>query len=519
MLKAFSIKSGLTCVIAVFVVILGILSAVGGVALKQNNDDLRSMYEVDTRSLVALKTSDALLQRARVSLDSYLSLYGLGDPEPTLLSGARQDLKDSETEFSQYLSLQKSTDSEAIRQLAASRRLVLDKSVLPAADALGHMDFGGFKELQGKATQDAVASYQRAMKDRENAVVDSQRERYAQAQSRFHLTIAALVGTAIIALAVGVIARLALVGIVVRPVAEIKSHLARIASGNLQGDVLVEYRNEMGTLLADVRTMQDALVRTVRSVRSGTETINLGAQEIASGNTDLSRRTEQQAASLELAAANMAQLTRAVKSNAETADAVSRQALTASQTASAGGEVVHEVVRTMQGISEHSGKIVEIVVLIESIAFQTNILALNAAVEAARAGELGRGFAVVAGEVRSLAQRSAQAAKEIKHLIDATVGKIAEGSQLAESAGAIMTDVVSSVTTVSGLMCDVQRATQEQSRDIGQVSDAVLLMDKATQQNAALVEEAAAAAESLKQQAALLDEVVSEFKIAAPVER
>ncbi|MEX3940586.1 methyl-accepting chemotaxis protein [Paraburkholderia sp. BR10937] len=515
MLKGLSIKRGLTCVISVFVVILALTSSAGILALKLNNDALRAMYEVDTSSLVALKTSDALLQRARVSLDSYLSLYGLGDPEPDLLLGARQDLKDSELEFSKYLSLQSGADSEAARQLAGRRRSVLDKAILPAAEALSQMDFGRFKELQGKATQDAVASYQSAMKARENAVVDLQRERFAQAQSRFHSMVAMLAATSIVALAVGIGARRILVGIVVRPVAEIQAHLARIASGNLQGDVLAESRNEMGMLMADVRTMQDALVRTVRSVRGGTETINVGAQEIASGSADLSRRTEQQAASLELAAANMAQLTRAVKKNAETANSVSRQALVASQTASAGGEVVHEVVRTMQGISVHSSKVAEIVGLIESIAFQTNILALNAAVEAARAGELGRGFAVVASEVRSLAQRSAQAAKEIKQLIDATVGKIDEGSLLAQRAGTIMTEVVSSVTAVSGLMAELHRATQEQSHDIEQVNGAVAQMDTTTQQNAALVEQAAAAAQSLKEQAALLDDVVSEFKLAS----
>jgi methyl-accepting chemotaxis protein len=206
-----------------------------------------------------------------------------------------------------------------------------------------------------------------------------------------------------------------------------------------------------------------------------------------------------------------------VKQNAENADKASRQALSASQTASAGGQVVDDVVRTMQGISVHSTKIAEIVGLIDSIAFQTNILALNAAVEAARAGELGRGFAVVASEVRSLAQRSAQAAKEIKQLIDDTVGKITEGSVLAERAGRTMTDVLSSVTSVSGLMVEIYDAAQEQSRGIEEVSKAVVEMDATTQQNAALVEEASAAAQSLEQQAVLLSSAVATFKLESDV--
>jgi methyl-accepting chemotaxis protein-1 (serine sensor receptor) len=514
MFKGLTIRAGMTLVIAVFVIILAVESVAGIGALKLSNDALREMYETDTSALVALKTSDALLQRARVSLDSYHALYGLGDPEPALLDAARLDIRDSDRQFASFLSLQSQYgQSPAATQLKKQRRTVLDNAVLPGLEALEHMNFGRFKELQGNETQACVDAYQHSRRQSENSVMAGQRARYAQAQTRFRMMVAMLAATALAALAIGVFARAILVGIVVRPVAQIMEHLRRIASGNLSGDVLVQHRNEMGALLADLKTMQEALVQTVRSVRTSTESINCGAQEIASGSADLSRRTEQQAASLELTGARMKQLTSAVKQNAENADKASRQALSASQTASAGGQVVHDVVRTMQGISVHSTKIAEIVGLIDSIAFQTNILALNAAVEAARAGELGRGFAVVASEVRSLAQRSAQAAKEIKQLIDDTVGKITEGSVLAERAGRTMTDVLSSVTSVSGLMVEIFDAAQEQSRGIEEVSKAVVEMDATTQQNAALVEEASAAAQSLEQQAVLLSSAVATFKL------
>jgi methyl-accepting chemotaxis protein len=518
MFKGFSIRAGTTLVISIFVAILAIVSVAGIVSLKLSNDALREMYETDTQALVSLKSSDALLQRARVSLDSYQALYGLGDPEPALLDEARQAIRESDRQFSSFLSLRSPyAQSQVASTLKTQRRAVLDKAVLPGLDALEHMSFGQFKALQGKETQTTVDAYQRAMTQSEDAVMNGQRTRYAQAQTRFRTMVATLAGTALLAIVIGVFARAILIGIVVRPVAQITAHLRRIASGNLSGEVSIQHRNEMGALLADLKTMQEALVQTVRSVRTSTESINSGAQEIASGSADLSRRTEQQAASLERTAASMKQLTVTVKRNAQNADTASAQALTASETASAGGQVVDDVVRTMQGISVHSGKIAEIVSLIESIAFQTNILALNAAVEAARAGELGRGFAVVASEVRNLAQRSAQAAKEIKELIDDTVGKIAEGSALAERAGRTMTDVVSSVTSVNKLMAEIHDAARQQSQGIEEVSNAVVQMDETTQQNAALVEQASAAAQSLEQQAVLLTSAVATFKLDSDV--
>jgi methyl-accepting chemotaxis protein I, serine sensor receptor len=500
MLRHISIRTSITLVIAVFFAILALASAAGIGALKQSNDALREMYENDTSALVSLKSSDELLQHARVSLDSYMALYGVGDPEPELLAAARNDLAESDRTFGNYLALQSKNreSAEAAAELKQKRMLFIKDAVLPSLDALNDMNFSGFKDLQGKKTQALANAYQTAMTARANAVIDRQKSRYADAQARFRFMVAALGGVSALALVIGLLARAMLVGVVARPVAQLMTHLKRIASGDLRADVVIERRNEMGALLADLKAMQDALADTVRSVRTSTESINGGAQEIATGSADLSQRTEQQAISLERTAASMEQLTSTVKRNADNADQANRQASHASETAALGGQVVSDVVKTMQGISAHSSKIAEIVGLIDSIAFQTNILALNAAVEAARAGELGRGFAVVASEVRSLAQRSASAAKEIKQLIVDTVDKIAEGSSLADKAGHTMTDIVSSVKMVSDYMTEIFAAAQEQSAGIEDINRAVIQMDSTTQQNAALVEQSTAAARSLE---------------------
>ena len=301
--------------------------------------------------------------------------------------------------------------------------------------------------------------------------------------------------------------------IVITPLNSSINHIQHIARGDLTQPIVVEGRNEMTQLAASLHDMQQSLVRTVTNVREGSDAIFTGASEIASGNNDLSARTEQQAASLEQTAASMEQLTATVKQNAENARQASQLALSASDTARKGGEVVDGVVRTMQDIAGSSKKIADIISVIDGIAFQTNILALNAAVEAARAGEQGRGFAVVAGEVRNLAQRSAQAAKEIKGLIEDSVNRVNNGSQLVGTAGETMNDIVGAVTRVTDIMGEIASASDEQSRGIDQVGQAVTEMDRVTQQNASLVEESAAAAASLEEQASRLSQSVSVFRI------
>ncbi len=293
----------------------------------------------------------------------------------------------------------------------------------------------------------------------------------------------------------------------------------RVAEGDLTSVINVNSRDEMGQMLEALKHMNASLIKIVGDVRVGTESISSASGQIATGNLDLSSRTEQQAASLGQASGAMRALTDTVQQNADNARQANMLAANASEVAVRGGAVVSNVVVTMGSITDSSKKIVDIIAVIDGIAFQTNILALNAAVEAARAGEQGRGFAVVASEVRNLAQRSAAAAKEIKHLIGDSVDKVREGSMLVEQAGATMQEVVASVRQVTDIMAEITAASQEQSTGIAEVKQTILEMDETTQQNAALVEEAAAAAASMQDQAASLARVVGIFKVEAGAPR
>ncbi|MBG6222589.1 MULTISPECIES: methyl-accepting chemotaxis protein [unclassified Janthinobacterium] len=297
------------------------------------------------------------------------------------------------------------------------------------------------------------------------------------------------------------------------PLAEAVALAQRVAQGDLSSDIVVRSHDETGQLMVALRDMNTALVSIVGEVREGTDTIATASAQIAVGTMDLSSRTEQQASSLEETASSMEELTAAVKQNADNALAARSLASAASAVAVKGGAVVSEVVQTMGSINDSSRKIADIIGVIDGIAFQTNILALNAAVEAARAGEQGRGFAVVATEVRNLAQRSASAAKEIKSLIDDSVDKVGAGSKLVDQAGATMQDVVDSVQRLSAIIGDITDASEEQRLGIEQVNEAISQMDQVTQQNAALVEEAAAAATAMQDQAAQLSHAVQVFRL------
>ena len=300
---------------------------------------------------------------------------------------------------------------------------------------------------------------------------------------------------------------------IVHPLNDAVRVAGAVAAGDLTQRIDVRSNDETGKLMEAMKHMNESLVGIVGQVRSGTETIAVASRQIATGNADLSSRTESQASSLEETASSMEELTSTVKQNAENARQANQLVVSTAEIAAKGGSVVSEVVVTMESIKDSSRKIADIIGVIDGIAFQTNILALNAAVEAARAGEQGRGFAVVASEVRSLAQRSAGAAKEIKALIEDSVGKVDAGGKLVDEAGKTMDEIVTSVKRVTDIMSEIAAASHEQSAGIEQVNQAVGQMDEMTQQNAALVEEAAAAAESLREQAGQLAEACSVFRI------
>jgi methyl-accepting chemotaxis protein len=339
---------------------------------------------------------------------------------------------------------------------------------------------------------------------------DGAKDRVEQAVASSR-TILVAVGSA--ALVVGALLAYFLSRSITDPLREAVEVARTVAAGDLSRKVEVHSRDETGQLMEALKSMTDNLNRIVARVRASTDTIATASAQIAAGNQDLSARTEQQAGALEETASSMEELTSTVQQNADNAHQGNQLAASASEIASQGGSAVSQVVETMSGINDSAHKIKDIIAVIDSIAFQTNILALNAAVEAARAGEQGRGFAVVAAEVRSLAQRSATAAKEIKTLIDDSVEKVEAGSRLVNQAGATIQEVVRGVKQVAGIMSEIASASKEQSDGIEQVNQAIGQMDQVTQQNAALVEEAAAAAASMREQAACLAEAVGIFKL------
>ncbi|HEX5342988.1 MAG TPA: methyl-accepting chemotaxis protein [Duganella sp.] len=360
-----------------------------------------------------------------------------------------------------------------------------------------------------QAWQDAMDEYAALQKENNQSAAAAATAAYERAR----LLMLILSGVAI---AVGAVAATIIARSLLRQLGGEPDYAAAIASSIASGDLTVvvdTHSNDNHSMLHAMKMMRDALARIVAEVRTGTETIASASTQIAIGNQDLSSRTEQQASSLEETASSMEELTSAVRANNDNARQANQLAQSASAVAQQGGAVVSQVVDTMGAINESSRKIVDIISVIDGIAFQTNILALNAAVEAARAGEQGRGFAVVASEVRTLAQRSASAAKEIKELIGTSVEKVEIGSKLVEQAGHTMEEVVASVQRVTDIMAEISSAGDEQSAGIEQINQAVSEMDTVTQQNAALVEEAAAAAEAMQTQAANLERVVSVFRV------
>ncbi|MDR5741265.1 MULTISPECIES: methyl-accepting chemotaxis protein [unclassified Caballeronia] len=467
-------------------------------------------------SVNALGVSDIYLSRARMQLDAYAlepDAPGAGEAR----ARAESLLNSADDWYRKYDAIPRGTDEDMIAKEVVAARADMRKAIEAFGAAIGRHDQ---EQVRRSALNELPASYDRVSaafrKLREFQLTDAARQ---DAENDSKVSTLRIIG--LVSLLVGIAAAVSgwyfLRRAIMTPLAEALDHFEHISSGDLTREVIVRTHDEMGRLLAGVAAMKDKLAVTVGSVRASGEAIASASKEIAAGNTDLSSRTEEQAASLQETAASMEQLTSTVKQNSDNAKQASSLADNANAVASEGSAIVGQVVETMAGIEQSSGKIAEIIGMIEGIAFQTNILALNAAVEAARAGEQGRGFAVVASEVRSLAQRSSSAAKEIKDLIETSGSRVHAGTELVAQAGETMQKVGTAIQRVTDIMGEIAAASHEQSRGIEQVNQAIAQMDEVTQQNAALVEEAAAAAGSLEDQAEQLRGAVAVFRTGTPV--
>ena len=508
-----------TCLVLVLLLFTGAMFISNGVAwmgLNSSNEKLERVNDAYSTQASQLNRAYILFLRGRLLLATSLMDLQQGKTEQATSQAKRAEglMQEGAKALDAYRKAPRLEGSEALNQKLEGAYKQFDDVVRRQAAALSTMAVQEYLDLN-----DAGSAANTALREAVGGVLahidSSTDELVVQAEAAHGVSRTVTIVMLAIALALALGCWLFISRTVLRPLREAGDHFEKIAGGDFTGRIEVRSTNEIGQLFGAIKRMQESLTRTVALVRRGVDEINVGSREISAGNTDLSSRTEQQAASLEETAASMEQLASTVKQNADNARQANQLAASASDVAERGGSAVSEVVSTMQEISASSRKISEIVSVIDGIAFQTNILALNAAVEAARAGEQGKGFAVVAGEVRSLAQRSAQAAKEIKGLIEDSVTKVGAGSQQVERAGATMQEIVASVKRVTDIMGEISAASEEQSSGIDQVNRAVSQMDEVTQQNAALVEEAAAAAGSLQEQAQRLAEAVAVFKINA----
>ncbi len=513
MLRNMKLATALLGVLVMFCVMQLVTQAFGFWSLSTTRDDVGALSNVAITQVDAVAETTQHLMDARINLSRAGTRMVRGGSAPAdIVSHARDELTEADRSFAKFTAAtQTSDEGRADAQALVETYKVYRGALAELADFLNGGNLQAFLDQPTQKMQDAFLAKQHVFLAYGDQVGSASLKAIDHQFSAFEVVALVIM---IVLVAAVITMHFATRRLIVQPLEEVGKHFDAIKQGNLSEPIAERGNNEIGRVFAGLRDMQLSVASTVRTVRTSAESIHLGADEIASGNADLSARTEQQAASLEETAASMEQLTATVKQNADHAHDANRLVEEGLHATQRGGEVVGQVVDRMHAIADSSKKIRDIIAVIDGIAFQTNILALNAAVEAARAGEQGRGFAVVAGEVRNLAQRSAQSAKEIAALIGASVSEINGGTELVGRAGAAMNEVSTAISRVAQRMAEIANASVEQRSGIEQVNVAVTQMDGMTQQNAALVEQAAAAAASLHVQTRQMKDAVAGFRLA-----
>ncbi|WP_288392255.1 methyl-accepting chemotaxis protein [uncultured Herbaspirillum sp.] len=517
-LAKLSIRVRLMLAMGFLAVLLVSSGTVGLVAIRASNHQMRSLYEDRLVAYAYLEEIESLLEGSNNGIYGIITLDSSEGWNPDEID---QRLDKIEKRLGTVAPVIKSYQAT---YLTAEEALLLDKflglqqrfvqeGVQPAIAALRKRSFQTADDIHGGAMRKIWEETRATLNQLKELQIRVGRELYEKEQDDYARLMFIVSSAMVAGIVLAVLEAMLLIRAISRPLGQAVEVAQAVAAGDLSREVMVRSQDETGQVMQALKEMTARLHHIVSTVRASTDTITKAAHDIASGNQDLAARTEQQAASLEETASAMAQLTSTVKQNADNASQANQLAASASEVATRGGDVVREVVDTMTSINQSSNRIVDIIGVIDGIAFQTNILALNAAVEAARAGEQGRGFAVVAAEVRSLAQRAAAAAREIKDLIDDSVDKVGKGSALVNQAGQTMEEVVHSVRKVTDMVAEISAASQEQSNGIQEVDRAIVLMDSSTQQNAALVQQATAAATALQQQAQKLEQALCVFRL------
>ncbi len=517
-MNTLKISTRLGILIGVLGALLLVIGGIGLYGLTKSDEALRVAYSDRTVPITELSQIQRLQFRSLLALVT-AQMEATSDRTTQSSAEVKANATEIDRLWSAYMASHRPLKEQQIATVFAELKAKYQQEgVQPALVALEANDLHGTSMLM----QDQVRPLFTAMQEQSSALMKlletGTKEEYEASSARLTVIRSASIAAIVLGLLFAVLFGWRLASGITRPLGRAVDISHAVSSGKLSEPITAQGSDEVAGLMTALSNMQDGLIKVVFAVRQGSEGVATASAEIAQGNNDLSARTEQQASALQQTAASMEELSGTVKQNAQSARQASELAVSASTVAVQGGQVVAQVVETMKGINDASKKIADIISVIDGIAFQTNILALNAAVEAARAGEQGRGFAVVASEVRSLAGRSADAAKEIKALINTSVERVDRGSALVDQAGSTMTEVVSSIQRVTDLVSEISAANSEQSAGVAQIGQAIARMDQTTQQNSALVEEMAAAASSLKSQAQDLVETVAIFDLGAQAE-